>query len=126
MRARISAKSPSALGICDRCAFTYNLVDLKYQFQWQGPRLQNLQKKVCRTCLDVPQEQLRTIILPADPVPVADPRVPLYEQYVPSYLGTLEGQNFVTDTGAPLTLMIKVVPYPDPPNTYTYEGQIPS
>lgn len=78
--ARISAVSPSALGVCQRCGFLFNLSDLKYQYDWQqGPRLKNLRIKVCRTCMDVPQENGRTVVLPADPVPVA---FPLPEDYV--------------------------------------------
>jgi len=34
---------------------------------------------VCKSCLDVPQEQLRTIILPPDPVPISNPRPENYE-----------------------------------------------
>jgi hypothetical protein len=68
----------------------YNLRDLQWQWDWrQGPRLRNLMIQVCPTCLDVPQENGRTIILPPDPVPVA---FPLPEDYAAadnpaSYLG---------------------------------------
>lgn len=68
----------------------YNLRDLQWQWDWlQGPRLRNLMIQVCPTCLDVPQENGRTIILPPDPVPVA---FPLPENYAEadnpvSYLG---------------------------------------
>lgn len=42
---------------------------------WRGTSLQNLWIRVCkRTCLDTPQQQLRSITLPADPVPVWQPR----------------------------------------------------
>lgn len=73
-RASISAINPRALGICDRCSFTYNLDMLSYQFQWRGPRLQNVRILVCETCYDEPQEQLRTFILPPDPIALKDPR----------------------------------------------------
>ena len=74
-QAQISERSPRALGVCDRCAFLYNLDELQFQWDWQqGPRLFNLRIRVCRTCLDVPQESGRTIVLPPDPVPVVDPR----------------------------------------------------
>ena len=43
--------------------------------EWRGTSLQNLWILVCRRCLDVPQEQLRAIQLPADPVPIWQPRV---------------------------------------------------
>jgi len=42
--------------------------------EWRGAQLQPLYIFVCRSCLDVPQEQLRAITLPADPVPVYLPR----------------------------------------------------
>jgi hypothetical protein len=64
---------------------TYNLRDLRWQNQWQGNRLVNLRLLVCtRTCLDVPQIQLRTLILPPDPVPVLNPRPEMYSAEVPS------------------------------------------
>jgi len=73
-RASVSRRRPRALAVCDRCGFQYNHDELQWQFQWAGPRLQNLRILVCRSCLDVPQEQLRTIVLPPDPVPVVNPR----------------------------------------------------
>lgn len=73
-RARVSAKNPQAQGVCDRCSIWYNLVDLNWQFDWRGTSLQNLWLRVCKRCLDVPTEQLRSIALPADPVPVWQPR----------------------------------------------------
>lgn len=73
-RARTSAKSPSAFGVCDRCGIWWNLSALYWNYDWRGTQLQNLWLRVCRQCLDVPQEQLRAITLPADPVPVWQPR----------------------------------------------------
>jgi len=74
-KARISARYPEALGLCDRCQFMYNLGDLQWQWDWQqGPRLKNLYKLVCMPCLDKPQESGRTIVLPPDPIPVANAR----------------------------------------------------
>jgi hypothetical protein len=74
-RARISSRNPQALGICDRCGFTYNHVNLNWQFDWRGSTLQNVRILVCRSCLDVPQEQQRAIVVPADPVPIMNARV---------------------------------------------------
>lgn len=74
-RAIIDPNNPSALGICDRCGLQYNLRDLQYQWQWAGAQMVNTHLKVCSTCMDVPSEQLRTIILPPDPEPILDPRV---------------------------------------------------
>lgn len=69
-RATIDPSAPDALGICQRCGNLWNLRDLQYQFQWQGPQLQNTYLRVCPDCMDVPSEFLRTIILPPDPEPV--------------------------------------------------------
>lgn len=79
-RAQTSARWPRAHATCDRCGFRFNHDQLAWQFQWAGPKLQNLRILVCKTCMDVPQEQLRTIILPPDPVPIQNPRP---EQYAP-------------------------------------------
>jgi len=77
-RARVSSKNPQAFAICDRCAMLYNHVDLQWQYDWAGASLINKRMLVCRPCLDTPQQQLRAIILPADPVPVINPRVEPY------------------------------------------------
>ena len=74
-RARTSARSPQAHAICDRCGFRYNLVDLNWQFDWRGASLQNIKLLVCNGCNDDPQQQLRAIVIPADPMPVANPRI---------------------------------------------------
>ena len=74
-RARVSAKKPAAQAVCDRCGIWYNRVSLHWQFDWRGTSLQNLWILVCDRCLDTPQAQLRAIQLPADPVPVWQPRV---------------------------------------------------
>lgn len=74
-RARTSARSPQAHAICDRCGFRYNHVDLKFQYDWRGGTIQNIQMLVCNSCYDRPNEQLRAISVPADPVPIINPRV---------------------------------------------------
>jgi len=74
-RARTSAKNPQAFAVCDRCGIWHNRVDLINQQEWRGAQLQPLFIFVCRQCLDIPQEQLRAITLPADPVPIFLPRV---------------------------------------------------
>jgi len=72
-RAQISATRPRALGICQRCGFKYNHDRLRWQFQYGAMRLINLRILVCDTCYDTPQIQLRTILLPPDPVPIEYP-----------------------------------------------------
>jgi hypothetical protein len=75
-QARIDPDHPEALGICDRCGNLYNLRDLIPQYQWTGTTLQDLHLLVCDYCLDEPSEFLKTIILPPDPEPVYNVRVP--------------------------------------------------
>ena len=77
-RARTSARNPQAFAICDRCALWYNHVDLRWQYDWAGAGLINKRILVCDTCYDEPQNQLRAIIVPADPVPIVNPRVEPY------------------------------------------------
>lgn len=72
--ARTSPHNPVAKGECDRCRFWYSLDALQRQFEWRGAYLADTGYLVCHRCLDEPQEQFRTIILPADPYPRVNPR----------------------------------------------------
>ena len=78
-RARVSARNPEAFGRCARCGTWYNRIDLRDQWDWRGAQLQNLYLLVCASCYDEPQQQLRQIVLPADPVPVFRPSVENYD-----------------------------------------------
>jgi hypothetical protein len=100
-RARISARSPQAAGVCDRCGRVVNHVDLRWQFDWRGASLMNTRVLVCRTCEDKPQEQLRTIVIPADPVPIMNPRVQDYVAASTDYR-TTQGNTTDTVTGLPI------------------------
>ena len=117
-RATVSARSPSALAICDACGFTYNLKDLRPRVQWAGAKLQTFNMLVCRTCWDVPQEQLRTIIIPADPLPVYNPRPERYTTIVPSFIATesstFAGDDITTEAGQGLIHEIGDTPTPSP------------
>jgi len=73
-RARISPSSPQAAGVCDRCGAVVNHVDLRQQTQYAGAGLITFNLLVCDRCLDVPQPQLKSIAIPADPLPVINPR----------------------------------------------------
>ena len=77
-RARTDARNPRAFAICDRCAIWYNHYQLSWQYDWAGASLVNKRILVCSTCYDTPQEQLRAIVIPADPVPIVNPRVEPY------------------------------------------------
>ena len=76
--ATVSETSPRAHATCDRCGFEFLHSQLQWQFQWSGTKLQNLRLLVCRSCLDQPAEQLRTILIPPDPVPILNPRLENY------------------------------------------------
>ena len=80
-QAEVNQSHPRAWGICDRCGFLYNHSMLKWQYDWRGPKMQNLRFLVCDSCYDKPQQNgQRTILLPADPVPINNARP---EYYVP-------------------------------------------
>jgi hypothetical protein len=74
-RARTSPSNPNAHAICDRCGFRYNFVNLRWQYDWRGAALANTFILVCSDCYDTPQEQLRAIVVPADPTPIIQARV---------------------------------------------------
>ena len=76
--AQVDPSNPRAWGTCDRCGFIWNLYRLDYQFEWQGPELQNTRYRVCPICEDVPFQHNRPIVVPLDPEPVADPRPQQY------------------------------------------------
>lgn len=85
-RAKTNASAPSAFGVCDRCGIWYNLNSLFFQWDWRGTTLQNIRIRVCLRCTDVPQQQLRAFAIPADPIPVDQPRIEpfLHDEYNPS------------------------------------------
>jgi len=105
-RARVSAKNPQAFGVCDRCGFWNNLVNLNWQHEWRGTTIQNIWIRVCRRCLDVPQEQLRAIQLPADPVTVWQPRVENFADAETDYRSTVPGTiDAITGLPVPSTTL---------------------
>lgn len=73
-RAEVDSSSPRGWATCQRCGFQLNLFKLQWQFQWAGSKLQNLRLLVCDKCLDTPQRQLGTFVLPPDPVPIMNAR----------------------------------------------------
>jgi len=96
-RARTSSTNPQAHAICDRCGFRYNHVNLRWQYDWRGASLQNIRLLVCDTCYDEPQEQLRAIVVPADPVPIVNPRIQDFAA-AESNTRVTSGQNTVDPT----------------------------
>ena len=108
-RASVSSKNPRAFGICDRCGFLYNHDRLQWQFDYAGSGLINKRILVCNPCNDVPQNQLRAIVLPADPTPILNPRVENYANAETDFVAT--NAPTVTDfwTGIPVPSTTDIV-----------------
>jgi hypothetical protein len=114
-RARVSARRPEAHGICDDCGFRYLRRQLRPKQQWTGMKLQTFNILVCNQCWDIPQTQLRTLIIPPDPIPIRNPRPEQFSAEVPSYASTLTGNHMTTTSGVKITMMIRVTPVSTPP-----------
>jgi len=108
-RARVSARNPRAFAICDRCGFLYNHINLKWQFDWRGTSLQNLRFLVCNRCYDTPQEQLRAIVVPADPTPIINARVENYAVDEADYQTAAAPTVYDPITGIPIPPSVNIV-----------------
>lgn len=113
-RARTSASNPQAHAICDRCGFRYNWVDLSWQYDWRGAQLANIRILVCRTCKDTPQQQLRSIVVPADPVPIINART---QDFVAAEI------NYSTVSGSGTVDPVTGIPIPPTVNLLTQAGE---
>lgn len=77
---RVNPSNPTASGYCDSCDCVYPLAELKFQYEYRGTSQQNTWFRRCPRCLDIPQPQLKPLLLPADPYPVQYPRVGFVQQ----------------------------------------------
>lgn len=100
-KASVDTENPQGFGVCDLCGCWRNHIDLQWQYDWRGNSLQNIRSLRCYdTCIDTPQEQLRPVIIPPDPLPIRDPRVePFALDYAPASNQTV----LTNDQGQPLT-----------------------
>lgn len=87
---------------------------LQWQFDYAGAGLINKRILVCSPCLDTPQNQLRSIVLPADPVPILNPRV---QDYVAA-----ETDNIAINAPT-VTDFWTGIPMPSTTNVVTQSGQ---
>ena len=117
-RARTSSSNPRAFAVCDRCGIWYNHERLRWQFDWRGAKLQNIYILVCPTCLDAPQPQQRSIVVPSDPVPIKNPRVEPWIADETNYRTTQAGASVDMWTGIP-------VPGEDRRITEDYDRRVP-
>lgn len=101
-RARINSRSPEAAGQCDRCGFLYSFSHLRWQMDYSGAGIYNKRILVCEKCYDTPQQQLKVIVIPPDPLPVLNARPPDYVTAETNYRVT-SGQNTIDPvTGIPI------------------------
>lgn len=124
-RAYTDPRNPNAKAVCDIGGEWRLRRDLKSQMEWSGTALVWNGLLVCSEHYDRPQEQLRAIRLPADPVPIINPRpenfqaanMPLgFTQYsmwpdgqpLPYGVELTDGNGnlILTDTGQPILLEI--------------------
>jgi hypothetical protein len=108
-RARTSSSGPQAHAICDRCGFRYNHVDLQWQYDWRGAALQNIRILVCNSCLDVPQTQLRAIVVPADPVPIMQARTQDFADAETDYRTASAPPIIDPSTGIPVPVNVTII-----------------
>lgn len=113
-KARTNSSNPQAFGVCDRCSQWYNFVNLRYQYQWGGASLINTRFLVCNNCYDTPQEQLRSIVLPADPVSIVNARVEPFAQ---------DSADYQTITAPIVYDPITGIPIPSTTTLITQDGQ---
>lgn len=113
-RAVANASSPDAFCVCDRCSMWWNRSRMQWQYDWRGPTLQNLRILVCPPCYDSPQQQLRSIVIPADPLPVIQPRV---EPFL------YDSTNDHTVSAAPTIDPLTGIPVPGTTTFLTQDGQ---
>lgn len=105
----VDPNNPVAFAQCDRCSKWRNRTDLVFQLGWAGQHLYNIQVLVCHdTCYDIPNEQLRTIVLPPDPPPVINARPPNF-----TYEETGPVQSTLTEDVAQGVLLLPVVSVED-------------
>lgn len=89
-----SVRPPWALGLCDRCGFSYLLNELHSEIYDERPN----GLLVCRTCLDRDQPQLQLgRIDSSDPQSLLDPRPDIDRQTSTTYFGWLPVGNPLTN-----------------------------
>lgn len=100
--ARVDPSAPVSFAVCDRCGWWWNITDLRWQFEWAGPNLQNLRLLVCEKCLDVPQPQLKPRIIPPDPTPTLNARPENFLVDDFNFMSTEDSDVIVTNSDVPV------------------------
>src|SRR5258708_4412440 len=69
-RYKVNSDAPRAKAVCDFCGQIWQHSDLVWQYEWAGPRLRSQRGVVWQPWNGKPQQQLGSIVLRADPVPI--------------------------------------------------------
>lgn len=78
-RAQVDPTHPMAWGSSDRDGMIGNLANMRWQYEFRGPRIVNTRILVHEDEIDIPQRQLGSpALLGPDPVPVANARPESY------------------------------------------------
>lgn len=101
-RAKTRPSNPQAFGVCQRCGMWYNRNQLRNQHDWRGTALLPLWIFVCDECYDDPQEQLRAIVLPPDPIPIPLPLIEPFAQDETDYQTITGPPTIDPTTGIPI------------------------
>jgi len=102
-RARTSATHPEAFGVCQRCGMWYQRNRLRNQMEWRGAAILPTWLFVCDTCYDTPNEnKYRSIVLPADPMPVQLALPENFDAASADYMGLTVGATTDPKTGIPV------------------------
>lgn len=102
-RARTSSSHPEAFGVCQRCGIWYNRNRLRNQMAWRGAAILPTWLFVCDACYDTPQQQkFRSIVLPADPIPVQLALPENFNAASADYMGLTLGATTDPTTGIPV------------------------
>ena len=105
-RAKVDPMHPQAWARSDRDGMLGNLANMRFQWEYRGPRIINTRILVHEDELDVPQRQLGPpALLGPDPVPLANARPEQYgiDEYPVSTRVTISGK---------VRAIVPLAPYP--------------
>lgn len=97
--ADVDLNNLSAWSTSDRSGMIYNHRKLYWQYDYSGSQLINKRILVGQDELDVPQVQLRTIVIPADPAPLFNARPEPYVIDETDWRVTQDGEIRETQDG---------------------------
>lgn len=122
-RAVTNPNDPASFAPCQRCGIWYNRRTLKNQHDWRGPTLLPLYIFVCPPCYDTPQEQLRSIVVAADPVPIYLALTEPFLQDESNFLTVSAPTVYDPITGIPIPSTTVLITQDDQPLTSQVIGE---